>query len=358
MSIGGTAGHRMIREPILIWGAGAIGGTVGAALARAGCDITLVDVDPEHVSAMARNDLKVTGPVMSFAVPVSATLPDQVAGTYRWIFLSVKAHHTEAATAALLPHLAVDGAVVSLQNGLCEATIANRAGSGRTIGALVNFGADRVAPGEILFGNRGTVAVGELDGRNGQRVEVLRASLAALEPRTRVTDNIRGHLWGKIGYGILLKASALSGRTIADFLDDRGLRPLLVTMVREILRIAEAEGVHSVGFDGFDPSSMAGDDETAIDRSFAQMVAFNATSGKSRTGIWRDLAILHRQTESAAQLAPVQVAAAGHGLAMPLVGRLLALIAEVEQGEAVPGPDLIRCLSRPEHSPNRSAALR
>ena len=55
------------------------------------------------------------------------------------MFLCVKAHHTEAACRALLPHLAADGFVLSLQNGLNEEVIAAVAGRERTMGAFVNF---------------------------------------------------------------------------------------------------------------------------------------------------------------------------------------------------------------------------
>ena len=65
---------------------------------------------------------------------------------------------------ALVPHLADDGHVVSLQNGLCERAIADIVGRARTIGAFVNFGADWIAPGRILYSNRGAVALGEIDG--------------------------------------------------------------------------------------------------------------------------------------------------------------------------------------------------
>ena len=110
-------------DRILIWGAGAIGGSVGAWLKRAGHDITFVDVVAEHVAAIRDNGLRITGPVEQFSVKAPAYTPDQVDGVWTHIFLAVKAHHTEPATRALTPHLAQDGYVLSLQNGLCESII-------------------------------------------------------------------------------------------------------------------------------------------------------------------------------------------------------------------------------------------
>src|SRR5450759_4554103 len=96
----------LVMDPILIWGAGAIGGTIGAYLKRAGHDVTFVDVVPEHVEAVRTEGLRITGPIENFMVRVPSFTPDEVQGTWKRIFLAVKAHHTEAATRALAPHLA------------------------------------------------------------------------------------------------------------------------------------------------------------------------------------------------------------------------------------------------------------
>ncbi len=115
---------------ILIWGAGAIGGSVGAWLKRAGHDISFVDVVADHVAAIRGDGLRITGPVEQFTVGVPAFLPEEVSGTWQHIFLAVKAQHTEAATRALTPHLAQDGYVLSLQNGLNELIIQRIVGAG------------------------------------------------------------------------------------------------------------------------------------------------------------------------------------------------------------------------------------
>jgi 2-polyprenyl-6-methoxyphenol hydroxylase-like FAD-dependent oxidoreductase len=58
-------------EDLVIWGAGAIGGTIGAYLARAGQNPLLVDADKDHVAAMKGNGLKITGPIAEFATPLT-----------------------------------------------------------------------------------------------------------------------------------------------------------------------------------------------------------------------------------------------------------------------------------------------
>lgn len=334
-------------EPIVIWGAGAIGGTIGAHLARAGHDILFVDSVTEHVAAIDAGRLVIEGPVAQFTTGGSATTPDRVTGRHRLIILAVKAHHTEAATRALAPHLAEDGAVVSCQNGLNELVISEIVGRPRTIGAFVNFGADYLEPGRILFGVRGAVVVGELDGARTPRITALHAMLRdSFEPDAVLSDNIFGFLWGKAGYGAILKSSALTNDSIADFIADPARKALVIGLVREILSVAAAEKVTPLGFDGFDPTPFAGTSMAAIEATMAQMVTYNRGSAKSHSGIWRDLAVRKRPTDVAAQLAPVRAAARRHGVPTPLADRLVELITGIEQGRLEQGGALADDLGR------------
>jgi 2-dehydropantoate 2-reductase len=339
------AGKPILKEPILIWGAGAIGGTIGAFLVRHGHDVVFVDVDPAHVRAIAAGRLSIQGPVAAFTVGAPAFTPDAVHGTFRRTILAVKAHHTATAIRQLAPHLAQDGAVVSAQNGLNEIEIANVVGRQRTIGAFVNFGADWQAPGEILYANRGAVVIGELDGVVGERLRAWHALLCDFEPDTVLTEDIFAYLWGKTGYGALLKASAIADMTIAGFIGEPSLRGLNVALVQEVLAVTAAEGVAPRGFNGFDPVPFARNDAAGIDGSIAAMVAFNAATAKPYSGVWRDLAVRRRPTDSAAQLAPVLTAARRHGIATPTLDRLVALIGAVERGERAIGRPLAEELS-------------
>jgi 2-dehydropantoate 2-reductase len=159
----------MTDGPILIWGAGAIGRTIGAFLVRQDHEVAFVDVDAAHVEAIAAGRLSIEGPLARFAVGAPAFTPDSIRGQFRRAILAAKAHRTATAIRQLAPHLADDGTVVSAQNGLNESEIAAVVGRERTIGAFVNFGADWQAPGEILYANRGAVMIGELDGARGER---------------------------------------------------------------------------------------------------------------------------------------------------------------------------------------------
>ena len=154
----------------------------------------------------------------------------------------MKAHHTEAALDALAPHLADDGYVVSAQNGLNELAIAETVGPERTIGCFVNFGADCSAPGRILYGNRGAVVVGEIDGAIRRARARCTRCCRIFEPDALLTDNIWGYLWGKLAYGAMLFATALTKtRSPTTSPTRRAPRPVLA-LGREVLAVATPAG--------------------------------------------------------------------------------------------------------------------
>lgn len=319
--------------PILIWGAGAIGGTIGAVLHRAGHDVTLVDIVPEHVAAARDAGLRITGPIQQFTERMPALLPGEVTGAWQHVWLAVKAHHTEEACRALAPHLAPDGYVLSLQNGLCEDIIAGIVGRDRTVGAFVNFGADWIAPGEVMWANRAAVVVGELDGQDTPRLRAIHAALLDFEPGAIMTPDIWSYLWGKLGYGAMLFAQALGQAGIADCLARPELLPLWRRLGGEAVAVALAEGVQPRGFNGFDPAAFApGANEAQAEASVAAMVEFNRGSAKTHSGVWRDLAVRRRRTEVDVQIAPIAAIGARHGLPCPAIARLVAMIHEIEDG--------------------------
>jgi len=320
--------------PILVWGAGAIGGSLGHAFIRAGREVVFVDRDAAHVAAINAAGLRIAGPIVEDTVAAKAFLPDAVEGTFETIFLCVKAHHTREAATALLPHLAPGGCVVSAQNGLNELVISDIAGKERTIGCFVNFGADYLEPGVVHYSGRGAVVIGELDGRRTPRVEALHGLMKTFSPGAVLTGNIWGYLWGKMIYGALLFATALTDDSIADVLADPRHRPLLARLGNEVGAVAKASGVTLEGFDGFDPTAFApGAGAGALEKSFDDMVAHNRRSAKSHSGIWRDLAVRKRKTEVDAQILPIVEIGRKLGTPAPITARVVTMIHEIEQGK-------------------------
>ncbi len=322
-----------MNDEILIWGAGAIGGVLGAYWMRAGIPVRMVDIVQAHAKACSTTGLAIEGPVETFNQVVLTTTPQHVTGTYRRIVLAVKAQATQEAMTALLPHLDRDGFVLSAQNGLNERVIARLAGAERTMGAFVNFGADWLEPGRILFGNRGAVVVGEIDGSIRRRTEDMHTLLKIFEPDALLTDDIWGYLWGKLGYGAMLFATALTPDSMTTNFADPARGPALIGLAREVVQTALADNVTPRSFNGFEPQAfMPGASDHAARASIARLAQFTARTAKTHSGIWRDLAIRKRRTEVDPQVGAIVKIAAGHNIKTPLLARLVTLIHNIEEG--------------------------
>ncbi|MGL4325118.1 MAG: ketopantoate reductase family protein [Beijerinckiaceae bacterium] len=323
----------MMAAPILIWGAGAIGGTLGAYWARAGLPVLMADVVAEHVAACRTGGLTISGPVETFTQVVPAVTPDELKGQFSIIVLAVKAQATEAALKQLAPHLAAGGYVLSAQNGLNEIAIAKAVGPERTMGCFVNFGADWLGPGEILFGNRGAVVVGEIDGSMRARTRQIHQSLQIFDPNAVLTDNIWGYLWGKLAYGAMLFATALTQDSMTANFEDPRRFVVFDRLAREVMAVAAARKVTPVGFNGFDPACFAsGAPQSGARASIIALAEFNRHTAKTHSGIYRDLAVRKRKTEVDPQIGVIGELGREAGVETPAIRHLVALIHEIEDG--------------------------
>jgi 2-dehydropantoate 2-reductase len=316
-----------------IVGAGAIGGTVGAYMARAGDLVEFVDTRRDHVDAMKRRGLELRSVSETFIVPVAASHPEELSGPLGVVLLAVKAHHTEAAVRSIAPHLGQETAIVSLQNGLCEHIIAGIVGRERTIGAFVNYGADYVEPGVLSYAGKGAFFVGELDNTLSARVAEIVGHLSHWG-EVKATANIWGFLWTKIAFMNMLYATAVTGEKVHDVYDRK--RALLVELACEVIDVARLEGVaHLESFDNIEPNlyhPRERQDWDAINRSLDGYIARMRGRPRQRTGIWRDLAVHRRKTEVDFHLGMAVEIGARYDLQMPLTRALVDMIHEIEDG--------------------------
>lgn len=331
-------------------GGGAIGGTLAFHLADAGHRVHIVDSDSAHVAALRRDGITLRGPDGDRTAAVSASVPDAADHAPGRVLLCVKAQATASAADWLAPRLADDGCVVSLQNGLNEAVIAERVGAHRTVGAFVNLFADVVAPGVVRDGGAGALVVGECDGTVSDRVREIVADLGAWGP-ARATDNVAGYLWSKLAFGAMLTATALVDAPMAAVID--GHRSLMHALAGEVETVAAAEGVALEPFDAYDPAAYlpvadedGSDGRAAREAATDTLVAWLAGQAKDRSGIWRDIAVRHRPVEVHHHYRPVLETAARQGTPVPLLDRLLTLLAEVESGRRPMHADNLTDLDR------------
>lgn len=319
---------------IAVWGAGAIGGVVGAGMAAAGEDVVLVDQVAEHVAAMNRDGLRIRSAAGEQRVTVRAALPQQVRGPLGLVFLAVKSQHTEQALQRIAPLLGPESAVISLQNGVNEPHIAARVGAGRTLGAMVDFSADYHEPGLIVRGRRGHLFVGELDGRMTERLERARRLMAHSTP-TFATPNVMGFVWAKMCKGTLDATTALVDAAIGEVRGHKPTQRALVEVVREAILVAEANGVHVEAFDHFNPSAFVDIGPAGLARAYAvldEMAAVSAGDLKVRTGYWRDIVVRKRKTEIEHLTGEIVRRGEQLGIPTPVNRRQLELFEELETG--------------------------
>jgi 2-dehydropantoate 2-reductase len=319
---------------IAVVGAGAIGGTVGAYLDDAGYDVTLVDVASEHVRAINERGLRITGVRGERTFRPPAILIDDLKGPLGVVFLCVKGHFTEGAMDRIEPLLAPEGFVLSLQNGLNEALIAERVGAGWTVGAFVHFGADLIEPGLIQLGYEETIYVGELDGSITPRVEALKAALEHAMP-TRVTVNIWGFLWGKLVFGATGFVVSCVDAPVAEVIDDPLGRSLCRAASAEAYLVARThvDRVEPIG--GFEPEKFAPGASWEVRANETLMALADAwrDSIKQHMGIWRDLRVKRRKTEVDMQVGQIVATGREYGVPTPVNAAVMEIVHEIEGGE-------------------------
>jgi 2-dehydropantoate 2-reductase len=294
---------------LTIIGAGAIGGTIGAHMFRAGHDITVCDADGAHVAAIREHGLHIEGPVNDFTVNVPAITPDELPDTMERAIVAVKSLHTASVAELLRDRLAPDGYVLTVQNGLTADTLMHAVGPDRVVSSFVNFGADVMGPGRVMQGNVATFRVGELA---GGEITPRVSELADALPYAVATDNVLGYLWGKEAYGAMLWAGAVSDLPIAETLVRPTYRPMMIALAEEVLAQAP---VPVEGFDGFVPDD--------LDASLDRLAEFNRKSAKSHSGIYRDLMVRRRKTE---------VDEVHKDIQGPIFDKVVELIHDIEQG--------------------------
>ncbi|HEY7034994.1 MAG TPA: 2-dehydropantoate 2-reductase [Thermomicrobiales bacterium] len=322
------------RKPV-IYGAGAIGGLIGAYAQRAGHAVLLVDKAADHVRCMNEHGLHVFGDHGDFTVPVNAALPDDLPGELDLVLLAVKGQDTEAALDVIAPKLAASGAIVSLQNGLMEAVIARRVGKERVVGAFVNFAADYKGPGQILEGAGGNVYLGEIDGRSSARLERIADLIRPAKPVV-VTDNILGYLWAKQAYASLAFATALVDAPIGDVLDSERNKRVCIALCREAIAVATALGYRLEPFSDFDPGLYDSQNRADLQRTFDSLQEYgdrSRASAKNHTGIWHDLVVRRRKTEVEPILGEMVRQGQARGVDVRLNETLVRIIHEIEDGE-------------------------
>ena len=231
---------------IAVIGAGGIGGIYGAALARAGADVTFV-ARGTHLAAMREQGLRIEGDrVETHIRPVLATDDPASIGVVDYVLSCVKLWDVESTGEQIRPIVGPQTAVVPLQNGIdaAERLIpilgheAVMSGTAFVTGAIV-------APGVIRqTGTYQRMTFGEIDGSASTRGERLRDLCAMAGFEGVLSPDIRVPIWDK--FILLVPLSGLNALTrlpLAKWRDDPDLLALYEASLRETVAVGLAEGV-------------------------------------------------------------------------------------------------------------------
>jgi 2-dehydropantoate 2-reductase len=248
----------------LIAGAGAIGGYVGALMARAGQDVTLF-ARGAHLAAMRERGLRVLSADGDFETHPRVIGDLAEAGTPDVIILGVKAHGLTQLAPQLAPLIGPETTVVSTQNGLPwwyfqlgagehtgltlesvdpGGVIGKAIDPARVLGSIVYLGTEVVEPGVIRHTEGNRISLGEPDGTRSERLKAIAAALIQAGLRVPATARYRQEIWVKLlGNVAFNPISALTRATLVTMARDPHICPVVRSIMAEVEAVANKLGI-------------------------------------------------------------------------------------------------------------------
>jgi 2-dehydropantoate 2-reductase len=316
---------------VAIIGAGAVGGTIAALLARGGHEVT-VTARGAHLRTILDDGLELTGVWGEYTARVAAS--DVLTRAPELAIVTTKAQDAEAAMRQNARFL--DGVpVIVVQNGLDGLVTAKRVLPGADIvGGLALYAASYLSPGKVAVTTDGVTCIG------GPVSGALYASkvLGAVMPVT-LTDNFEGAQWTKLIVNHINALPAITGLSAQEVISHRGLRRIMTESMREAVRVGLARGIE------FEKVQGLGDRMlrllAALPAGVGQLVplAMKARMGATPNPGSTQQSIRRGQATEIDYLNGAVVrAAVGTGVATPIEQALVAMVHEVELSGAFLDP--------------------
>jgi len=315
---------------MIVIGTGPIGGIIGGRLARAGADITFVDIDQEHVSAIREKGLQVDVPDGPFNVKIKIVYPNEIEGKFDTGCIAVRSNYTADALNTVLPHLATGGLLVSMQNGINPPLLQDKVGADRAVGMAIRMGCRKVGPGHVQTDTRGHLYIGHLHGRTTPRLEEMRNTLDAVM-ETEISDNILGVLWSKLTYTCLGYYGSLADASLATTCTTDADRRAMADFFAEIVAVGEALGVRWIKLAEYYPGDFH--PRNSAEKRLAAVNNFAKTwKPQDRKG---PLRYVQKQIRTEVDFTLAYVVNEGKklGMPMPLSSKLLNIFRELEAGK-------------------------
>jgi 2-dehydropantoate 2-reductase len=231
---------------IAVVGAGGVGAGFGAALAKAGADVTFI-ARGAHLAAMKQSGLKIESPRGDVhIVPTKATDDPATVGPVDFVLFCVKLWDVESAGQHIKPMVGPETAVLPLQNGIdAPERLVPILGKQAVMGGVAQISASIVAPGVVRqVGTFMRMIFGELDGSPSKRGEALLALCKQAGFDATLSDQILTELWMKF---ILLATNAsvvaVARQPIGKLRDDPDMKPQFVAAYSEVIAVGKARGI-------------------------------------------------------------------------------------------------------------------
>lgn len=334
---------------VLIVGAGAIGGSIAAFLARSGIEITIADGWHLHVEAIRRSGLRVGSPGNHFTTRLSSLHLDELRTLKTRVdvlVISTKAYDTEWAYKLARPYLADDGTIISAQNGVMEELLPRYAEMSRFIGCAVNFAAECVAAGFVRRTSAKewpALTLGEL---NGDKSERLKEMVRLFSPvgEIKLTTNIFGELWSKLALNCMTNATAALTLAHTNVVwGDPAFLPIVIAAGAETAQVANSRGIEMLPVLGRIPVGELRDSYGGDVAAYQRTRKLLREVSSQRTGAHENSPSMlqdiqkERRTEIGYLNGYVVDCAARAGIPVPVNTRLVELALEVERGDRKPG---------------------
>jgi len=232
---------------IAILGAGAMGSAIGALLAQAGNDVTLIDVWKEAVEAINRDGLKIqnkAGEIATHKLRAKIS-PAQVPGPVNLLLVFVKCYHTVDAVKSALPLLGPDSTVLSLQNGWGNGPrIAEIVGRERVVLGVCYHSATVLGPGHVLHAGQGKTFIGEMDGVVTPRVQKLAEVFKAAGLDIEASAQVLKEIWSKLALNVATLPTSSTIKLTAEKLPNTpSMQSLMRALLLEVVSVAQLQGI-------------------------------------------------------------------------------------------------------------------
>jgi 2-dehydropantoate 2-reductase len=336
-------------ERVLVVGCGSIGGNLGAGLSGHVPALVALSTNPTIAEAVNRHGYRLG----ARAAPGRVVASLEGEAPFDFVLLATQPPQVEAAAREVAPWLAPDGAMVVLQNGLCEERIGRIVGTDRVLGAIVAWGASMTEPGVYRRTSRGGFVLGRADGAEDPRLVRLAELLAPVGPAT-ITRNLAGARWSKLAMNCAISTlGTIGGDRLGALLRYRYARRLGLLLMSEVVAVARAEGVRLEKLSGtidldwlaLTPAEHAARGSWSLVAKHALLLAVGMRYRNLRSSM---LAAIERGRPPAVDFLNGEIAERGrhHGIPTPVNTAATALVHAIARRDTRSGLDTLRDLER------------